>query len=150
MEPAKTLVMYQHKNHHGAVMIYQKLSNPTDRAYPAYSTITDWIRRLHRGEDVTNRASGSGRLLNEHINILITTALEDSVSFSLLTRLGHPVPSHNSLPVPTRCMLYCAPLASCSRHDDPGSKNGESRDSEGMKNAAISQASRLALFPGGR
>jgi transposase len=43
-----------------------------------YSTITDWIRRLHRGEDITRRASSSGRLLDEQINILITGVLEEA------------------------------------------------------------------------
>jgi hypothetical protein len=150
MEPSETLVMYPQENDHDALMIYHKLCAPTDQANPAYPTITDWMRRFHRGRDIANRASGSGRLLDEQINIFIATAPEDSVSFSPLTLFGHPVPLYNSRLVPVRCMLYCAPLAPCSLHDDPWSKSGESLDGEGIKIAAISQASKLAFFPGGR
>jgi hypothetical protein len=75
MEDGKVPVMYWREKGNGTLRIYQKLSARPGRAYPAYSTATDWIRRMHRGEDITRRASGSGRLLDEHINILIAAAL---------------------------------------------------------------------------
>jgi hypothetical protein len=64
MEDAKALVMYWHEKGHGGLKIYQKLPARPGGAYPADSTITEWIRRLHRSEDVTRRASGSEHILD--------------------------------------------------------------------------------------
>jgi hypothetical protein len=71
MEQAEAFVMHRCEKGHGALKIYQKLSWRPGPAYPAYSVITDWIRRLHRGENITRRASDSGHLLDEQINSLI-------------------------------------------------------------------------------
>jgi hypothetical protein len=78
MEDAKSLVTYCHEKGHGALNVYQKLSARQDRAYWAYSTITDSIRRLPRGEDIATHASGSGRLLDAYINILLAAAIEEA------------------------------------------------------------------------
>jgi hypothetical protein len=67
-----------HEKGHGALKIYQKLSTRPGGSYPTYSTITDCIKRLQRSEDITRRASDSGRLLDEQIHILIAAALEEA------------------------------------------------------------------------
>jgi hypothetical protein len=72
MKDAKALVVYWHEKGHGTLKIYQKLSARPGRAYPAYSAIlysttADWIRRLHKDEDITRRASGSGCSLDEQV-----------------------------------------------------------------------------------
>jgi hypothetical protein len=83
MEDTKVLVMDWHEKGHGALKMDQKLSAHPGRAYPAYSTISDRIRRLHMGEDITRRASGGGRLLDEQIKILILAALEEALFHSV-------------------------------------------------------------------
>jgi hypothetical protein len=78
MEDAKAVVTYWHEKGHGALRIHQQLSARVRGRYPAYSTIPDWIRRLERDEDITQRASGSGCLRNDHIDVLIANALEET------------------------------------------------------------------------
>ena len=41
-----------------------------------YSTVRDWISKLNREEDTTQRASGSERLFDNRIDVLIADALE--------------------------------------------------------------------------
>jgi hypothetical protein len=78
MEDAKSRVIYWHENGHDAFKRCQKLSAGPGRAYPFYPSITDWIRRLHKGEDLTRRPSSSGRLLDEQVNILIAAAFKEA------------------------------------------------------------------------
>jgi hypothetical protein len=56
MEAAKGLVIYWHENGHDATRIYQKFLTRMDHTLPAYSTITDWLRKSGRGDDITRRA----------------------------------------------------------------------------------------------
>jgi hypothetical protein len=53
MEDAKALVIYWHEKGHGVLRIHQKLSARARGRCPAYSTITDWIRRLERDADIS-------------------------------------------------------------------------------------------------
>jgi histone-lysine N-methyltransferase SETMAR len=78
MEDAKVLVMYWYEKGHGALRIYQKLSARVGGRFPSYSTITHWLRRLRRNEDITRRASGSGRLAFDEIDSLIADALDEA------------------------------------------------------------------------
>jgi hypothetical protein len=39
--------------------------------------VTDWIRKLSRGEDIHQRTSGSGHLADDRLPILIASALEE-------------------------------------------------------------------------
>jgi hypothetical protein len=60
---------------------------------PAYSTTTDWPRKLEGGDDITQRASGSRRLLDDCIDALITSALEQCPLHSvrkLCSAIKHP------------------------------------------------------------
>jgi hypothetical protein len=41
----------------------------------AYSTITDWLIKLERGDDIIRRASSSGRPPDDRIDALITALL---------------------------------------------------------------------------
>jgi hypothetical protein len=59
MEDVKALMMYWHEKGYDTLKTYQKLSARPDRTYPAYSALTDWIRKLHRGGNITRRSSGS-------------------------------------------------------------------------------------------
>jgi hypothetical protein len=62
MEAAKVIVVYWHIKGHDATRIDQKLS--------------DWFRKPEPGDDITRRASGSGRLPDDRIDTRITSALE--------------------------------------------------------------------------
>jgi hypothetical protein len=53
---------------------------------PVYSTITDWLRKLERSDNITRRTSSSGRLPDDHIDALITPPLEQ-FSFHSVRRL---------------------------------------------------------------
>jgi hypothetical protein len=60
---------------------------------PAYSMIMDWFRKLERGDDITRRALGSGRLSDDRINTLITSALEKCPFHSVRTLCSAIKPS---------------------------------------------------------
>jgi hypothetical protein len=59
--------------------IYIKLLARAEEACPTYSTITNWIRALIRGEDIHGHASGGGRLPNDRVDNLVVNALEESL-----------------------------------------------------------------------
>jgi hypothetical protein len=61
MEQCKHLAVYWHDNGYPTDKMNQKLLARTKGTAPAYSTITNWIRALERGEDILRRAPGSGR-----------------------------------------------------------------------------------------
>jgi hypothetical protein len=58
--------------------MYTKLLARAGETYPGYSTITNWIRTLTRGEDIHGHASGGGRLPDDRVVILVINALEES------------------------------------------------------------------------
>jgi predicted transcriptional regulator len=74
MEDSEALVIYWHEKGHDARTIHRKLSARAGRIGPGYSTVTNWIRRLVRNEDITRRAFGSGRLPDTRIDALIADA----------------------------------------------------------------------------
>jgi hypothetical protein len=77
MENTKALVMCWHEKHYPATKIYTKLlARP--RSMPAYSTVTNWIRALTRGEDIHGHASGGGHLPDDRVDTLVINALEES------------------------------------------------------------------------
>jgi hypothetical protein len=78
MEDAKALVVYWHAKGHPATKMYTKLLARAGEACPAYSTITNWVRALTRGEDIQGHASGGGRLPDERVDALIASAMEES------------------------------------------------------------------------
>jgi hypothetical protein len=49
----------------------------------AYSTITDWLRKVERGDDITRQASGSSQLPDDCIDALITSAPEQYLLHSV-------------------------------------------------------------------
>jgi hypothetical protein len=59
MEDAKALVIYWHETHYFATKMYTKLLVRARETCPAYSTITNWIRTLTRGEDIQGHASAA-------------------------------------------------------------------------------------------
>jgi hypothetical protein len=61
MEDAKALVIHWPEKHYSATKMYTKLLARAGEACLAYSTITNWIRALTRGEDIHGHASGGGR-----------------------------------------------------------------------------------------
>jgi hypothetical protein len=58
--------------------MYQKLQARPLLTCPADSSITNWIKALDREEDISMRASGSGRLPDDRINDPIAEELEIS------------------------------------------------------------------------
>jgi hypothetical protein len=93
MEAIKILIIYWPEKGHDTIRINQKLSMRLSHTLLAYSTITDWLRKRERGDDITRHAPGSGRLPDDHINTLITSALEQSPFHSLRTlrsSIKHP------------------------------------------------------------
>jgi hypothetical protein len=77
MEQCKHLVVDWYDKGYPADMMHQKLLARTKEAASAYSTITNWIRALERGDDILRRAPGSGRRPVEEIGVLIALALEE-------------------------------------------------------------------------
>jgi hypothetical protein len=82
---AKVFVIYWPDKSHNATRIYQKLSTRLCHMLPAYSTITDWLRKVERGDDITRRASAMGRLPDDRIDTLIASALEQCLFHSVIT-----------------------------------------------------------------
>jgi hypothetical protein len=78
MENAKALVIYWHEKHYPAIKMYIKLLARAGEAYPAYSTITNWIRTLTRGEGIHDHTSGGGPLPDDRVDALVINALEES------------------------------------------------------------------------
>jgi hypothetical protein len=78
MEDAKALVIYWHENHSSTTKMYTKLLARAGEAYPAYSTITNSIRTLTRGEDIHGHASGCGHSPDDRVDTLVINALEQS------------------------------------------------------------------------
>jgi hypothetical protein len=97
MEDAKVLVIYWHEQGHDAIRIYQKLSTHLAHRLPAYSTAKDWLRGLERGDDITRRASGTGRLPNDCVDALIISILEQCPFHSLRIVFRHQASTHKSL-----------------------------------------------------
>jgi hypothetical protein len=78
---------------HDATRIHQKLSRRLGHTLPADSTITGRLRKLERGDDIPHRPPGSGRLPDDHIDTLITSALEQCAFHSVCTlcfAIKHP------------------------------------------------------------
>jgi histone-lysine N-methyltransferase SETMAR len=78
MEDPKSLVIYWHEKGYPAQKMHEKLLARMSPRAPAYSTITNWIRALGRGEDIRERASGGGRVPDERIPTLIAEALTEA------------------------------------------------------------------------
>jgi hypothetical protein len=78
MEDAKALVIYWHEKHYYATKIYTKLLARAGETCSAYSTITNCIRSLTRGEVIHGHASGGGRLPDDRVDTLVINALEES------------------------------------------------------------------------
>jgi hypothetical protein len=78
---------------HDVTRISQKLSTGVGHTLLAHSTITDWLRKLERGDDITRRASGSGGLPDDCIDTLITSPLDQCPFHSvraLCSAIKHP------------------------------------------------------------
>jgi hypothetical protein len=90
MEDAKVLVIYWHEKHYSATKKDTKLLERPGEACPSYSTITNWITALTRGEDIHGHASGGGRLPDDRVNTLVINALEES-SFHSVRLLGSTI-----------------------------------------------------------
>jgi hypothetical protein len=76
MDVAKVLVVYWHDKEYSAQTMYQKLQARSVPICPAYSSATNWVRALDRGEDISMRASGSGCLPDSTIDLTITEELD--------------------------------------------------------------------------
>jgi hypothetical protein len=83
MGDVKVLVIYWHEKHYYATKIYTKLLARAEEACPAYSTITNCIRSLTRGEDIHGHALGGRHLPDDKVDILIINALEQSPFYSV-------------------------------------------------------------------
>jgi hypothetical protein len=75
MEDVEALIICWHEKHYSATKMYTKL---LARACPAYSTTTNWIGALTRGEDIYDYASGGGHLPDDRVDTLVINALEES------------------------------------------------------------------------
>jgi hypothetical protein len=85
MEAAKMPILSLHEKGHDCTRIYQKLPTRLGHTPPVESTITDWLRKLKPGDDITRRAPGSGRLPDDPVDVLITPALEQRLFHSVRT-----------------------------------------------------------------
>jgi hypothetical protein len=70
---------------HDATWISHKLSMRSCRILSAPSTITDWLKKVDRGDDITRCASGNGKLPDDRIDAPITSSLEQCQFHSLGT-----------------------------------------------------------------
>jgi histone-lysine N-methyltransferase SETMAR len=77
MEHCKHLVIYWYRKGYTADKMHQKLMARAQGIVPGYSTVTNWVRALGRGEDILVRASGSGRLADGELQIRIALALDE-------------------------------------------------------------------------
>jgi hypothetical protein len=78
IEDAKPLVIYWNEKHCSATKMYTKLLARAGEAGQAYSTTTNWIRSLTRGEDIQGHASEGWRLPDDRVDTLVINALEES------------------------------------------------------------------------
>jgi hypothetical protein len=76
MDVAKVLIVYWHDKGYSAQTMYQKLQARPVPICPAYSSITNWVGAVDRGEDISMRASRSGRLPDSIIDLAITEELD--------------------------------------------------------------------------
>jgi hypothetical protein len=83
MEDAKALVIYWHEKHYSATKMYTKLLARAGEAYPACSTIANWIRALARSEDIHGHTSGGGSLPDDIVDTLVIKAFEESLFHSV-------------------------------------------------------------------
>jgi hypothetical protein len=79
MNDAKVSVIYWHEKNYLAIKLYNKLMVHAKEACPTYSTITNWIRALIRGENIQGHASGSKYLVDNKVNALVVVTLEESL-----------------------------------------------------------------------
>ena len=73
----KHLVIYWHSKELGAQEIYEKCCVHFGKQSVAYSTITDWLRKLNRNENILVRKTGSGRLSDPFIDTKIMKELNE-------------------------------------------------------------------------
>ena len=102
------LVMYWHTKGYDAKAMHMKLVAYRAEGAPGYSTITKWLRALHRGEDILHRTFAPGPPPLEENEILIrscliekpfssvrsissTTAIPRSTVHDTLMRMGYVV-----------------------------------------------------------
>jgi hypothetical protein len=78
MEDGKALVIYWHEKSCSTTKIYNKLLARAGEACPVYSTITNWIKALTRGQDIHGHASGGGHLPDDRVDTLVINELEES------------------------------------------------------------------------
>jgi hypothetical protein len=72
-EDAKALVIHWHEKHYSGTKMSINLWVRAGDACPAYSTITNWISALTRGEDIHGHASGGGRLPDDSLILWSST-----------------------------------------------------------------------------
>jgi hypothetical protein len=118
IEDTEELVMYWQEKGYTAPKRYQKLRACVGRTCSAYSTVTDWIRKLNREEDITQRAFSC------------ECPRRKPPSFSAFALLSHQVPSHISMEVPAFRGLWYSQFPSCSRHALSCSKSANGQDSD--------------------
>jgi hypothetical protein len=90
MDFAKVLVIYWHDKRYSAQTMHQKLQAHSLVTCSAYSSVTNWIRALDSGEDISVRASGSGHLPDDRINEAIAQELDIS-PFHLVRSLASAI-----------------------------------------------------------
>lgn len=84
-EHQKHLVVYWHSKNKNATDIHRKLCKYFPYEKISYSTITDWIRKINRGEDIFERKTGSGRISDLQIDQRILNALNEMPFHSIRT-----------------------------------------------------------------
>jgi hypothetical protein len=57
--------------------MHQNLLPRVGDDYPSYSTVTNWIKKLERGEEIHQRASRSEYSPDDRLPFLVATALEE-------------------------------------------------------------------------
>lgn len=77
--------MYWHDKQLKPKAIYEKCCKHFPEDGIAYSTITDWCRKLTRGENILTRKIGSGRVADGLIDLQIEKALEEMPFHSIRT-----------------------------------------------------------------
>jgi hypothetical protein len=138
MEDAKALVIYWQEKYCSATKVDIKLLARAGEACPAYSTITNCIRALTRGEDIGGHASGGGHLLDDRVDTLVTNTLEESPFHSVRSLASAiKIPSNNSMATFARQGLCSAKPAHRSPHSILGSESGPGRIGNRIEKSAV-------------
>lgn len=95
MKHVKHLVIYWLDKGHNPTEIHRKCTAHFPDCTPSYSSVTNWVRALERGEDILTRKEWIRKSPDERIDELILQALEDQPFHSVRT-LSATIKTHTA------------------------------------------------------